>query len=85
MRWVARVSDVDPMDAIDHKNDEGERVAEDKFADSGDGHGDTTEEVPRAADGDEGGGVRALELKETEHRAGEGDEEADDAEEGWIT
>lgn len=32
MRWIARVGNVDPMNAVDHKNNEWERVAKDKFA-----------------------------------------------------
>lgn len=76
MPWIARVSEIEPIDGEDHENGKWECVAKYKFADRSDGHSDTTIKVPRAADGDEGGRVRALKFKETENRDGVGDEEA---------
>ena len=83
--WVVGIGCVDPVRAVDDEDDEGESVAKDELADTGNVHGDAAEEVEGAADGHEGCRVGSLELEKTEHGRGERDEETEDAEQGWVT
>jgi hypothetical protein len=82
---IAGVCLVDPMAAIDDEDDEWEGIAQDKLGNAGNIHGDATHEIPRAADSDQGSRIGTFELEETPHCCLEGNQEAEDAEQGWVT
>ncbi len=82
---VSSVSQVDPMAPIDDEDDKWKCVAKDEFCDTGDVHGNATQEVIRATDADCRGRVGAFELEKTEHRRGIRNKETENTKEGGIT
>jgi len=82
---VLVVGETAPVAAVDDEDGEGEGVAENELGDSGDVHGDGAEEVVVAVKATYRGDWRGS-LKATQAEDGRGvwDQEAEEAEEGWV-
>jgi len=72
------------MATEDEEDGTRECVSEDELPYASNIHCDAAEEVEGSGDSGEGAGAGATEFEETEHGCLEGDEETEQAEEGWV-
>lgn len=75
----------DPMGSVDNEGHEWERVPEDEFCDTGNVHGDSTEEIEIWADRGHGTSTASFELQEWQDDGGEGDYETEDTQERRVS